>query len=71
MQLKTISSIPISLQLNTIFPESYYQNNIILPESKESIFSSAKKAVKGFLIILLVTNQSGAKFSVGTKSSTS
>ena len=52
---------PIPLQLNTILPES---------SLKESIFSSAYKAVKSFLIILLVTNQAGISFNVARVSST-
>ena len=37
---------------------------------KKSIFSSAYKAVKSFLIILLLAKQSATKFNVGRKSST-
>ena len=55
--------------LRTLFS---LQENMALPESslKQCIFPSAYKAVKSYLIILLVTNQLGISFNVAIKSST-
>ena len=55
----SIRTIPILLQFNTISESSL----------KQGIFSFAYKAVKSFLIISLVTNQSGIIFNVAIESS--
>ena len=53
--IKFTLRIPISLKENTAIPE---------PSLNYSIFSSAYKAVKSYLIILLVPNQPRISFSV-------
>ena len=53
--------IPIPLQWNTASSEL---------SLKQGIFSSAYKAVNSFLIILLVTNQSGISYNDARESST-
>ena len=53
--------IPISLQENMVLPES---------SLKQSILSPAYKAIRSYLIILFVTNQSRINFNTGRKSST-
>ena len=61
MLFRSVLRIPMSLQIYTTLRKS---------SLKYSIFSSAYKAVKSFLIVLLLTNQSGISFNVATESST-
>ena len=58
---RSISRIPISLQKNVTFPEY---------SLKQSVFSSVYKAVRIFLIILLVKKQLGINFNAVRQSST-
>ena len=61
MLFRSVLRIAISLQIYATLRKS---------SLKYSIFSSACKAVKSFLIVLILTNQSGISFNVAIESST-